>query len=91
MKPIEIRPILAAAVLCAAIATAQAADTTGCTPQEKQQAKQNAPSQKLDDTAAVICPPDVDPAMNAPTPKTGDKAVIPPPGSPGGDPNVQPK
>ena len=91
MKMIEIRPILAAAVLCAAFGTARAADTTGCTPQEKQQAKQNAPSQKLDDTAAVICPPDVDPAMKAPTPKTGDKAVIPAPGSPGGDPNVQPK
>jgi type IV secretory pathway VirB10-like protein len=91
MKMIEIRPILAAAVLCAALGTAQAADMTGCTPQEKQQAKQNAPSQKLDDTAAVICPPDVDRAMKAPTPSTGDKAVIPPPGSPGGNPNVQPK
>ena len=91
MKVIEIRPILAVVALCAAIGTAQAADTTGCTPQEKQQAKQNAPSQKLDDTAAVICPPDVDPAMKAPTPSTGVKAVIPPPGSPGGNPNVQPK
>lgn len=91
MKMIEIRPILAVAVLCAAMGTARAADTTGCTPQEKQQAKQNAPSQKLDDTAAVICPPDVDPAMKAPTPSTGDKAVIPPPGTPGGNPNVQPK
>ena len=91
MRMIEIRLILAVAVLCAAIGTARAADTTGCTPQEKQQAKQNAPSQKLDDTAAVICPPDVDPAMKAPTPSTGDKAVIPPPGTPGGNPNVQPK
>jgi hypothetical protein len=91
MKTIEIRPILAAILLCTALGTAQAADTTGCTPQEKQQAKQNAPGQKLDDTAAVICPPDVDPAMKAPTPKTGDKAVIPPPGSPGGNPSVQPK
>ncbi|MGC1355089.1 MAG: hypothetical protein WA851_04730 [Xanthobacteraceae bacterium] len=91
MRMIEIRLILAVAVLCTAIGTARAADTTGCTPQEKQQAKQNAPSQKLDDTAAVICPPDVDPAMKAPTPSTGDKAVIPPPGTPGGNPNVQPK
>jgi hypothetical protein len=29
--------------------------------------------------------------MKAPTPKTGDSSVIPPPGTPGGDPNVQPK
>jgi hypothetical protein len=35
----------------------------------------------------VICPPDIDPGMKAPTPKTGDTSVIPPPG----DPNVQPK
>jgi hypothetical protein len=83
--------VLGFAILCALTGTARAADTTGCTPQEKQQAKQNAPSQKLDDTAAVICPPDVDPAMKKPTPKTGDMPVIPPPGSPGGDPNVQPK
>jgi hypothetical protein len=29
--------------------------------------------------------------MTAPTPKTGDNPVIPPPGAPGGDPSVQPK
>jgi hypothetical protein len=39
----------------------------------------------------VICPPDVDPAMKAPTPETGKMPVIPPPGSPGGDQKVQPK
>lgn len=40
----------------------------------------------------VLCPPsDVDPAMRAPTPNTGTTPVIPPPGSPGGNPNVQPK
>jgi hypothetical protein len=40
----------------------------------------------------VICPPsNVDPAMRAPTPNIGSTPVIPPPGSPGGNPNVQPK
>jgi hypothetical protein len=29
--------------------------------------------------------------MRAPTPDTGNTPVIPPPGSPGGNPNVQPK
>jgi type IV secretory pathway VirB10-like protein len=91
MKMIKIGPVFALAVLCAVIGTARAADTTGCTPQERQQADQNSPSQRLNDTAAVICPPDVDPAMKKPTPKTGDTPVIPPPGTPGGDPNVQPK
>jgi len=91
MKMIKIGPIAALSLLCAAIWTAQAADTTGCTPQERQQADQNKLSQKLDDTAGVICPPDIDPAMKAPAPKTGDTPVIAPPGSPGGNPSVQPK
>jgi hypothetical protein len=64
------------------------ADTTGCTPQE--QSNQTL-SEKLNQSKGVICPPDVDQAMKAPTPKTGDTPVIPPPGTPGGDPNVQPK
>jgi hypothetical protein len=91
MRMIKKGRVVALVVLCAAIGNARAADTTGCTPQERQQAKQNEPSQKLGDTATVICPPDVDPAMKAPTPSTGDKAIIPPPGTPGGNPNIQPK
>jgi hypothetical protein len=40
----------------------------------------------------VLCPPEgVDPQMHAPTPDAGNTPVIPPPGSPGGDPNVRPK
>jgi hypothetical protein len=53
---------------------------TGCTPQERA----NQALQKSDaPNAGVICPPDVDRAMKAPTPKTGDTSVIPPPDSPG--------
>ena len=48
-------------------------------------------SDKLDQGGGVICPPNVDPAIKAPTPETGKMPVIPPPGSPGGDPNVKPK
>jgi hypothetical protein len=40
----------------------------------------------------VLCPPSgIDPEMRAPTPDTGKTPVIPPPGSPGGDPNLRPK
>ncbi len=40
----------------------------------------------------VLCPPaEVDPQMRAPAPDTGNTPVIPPPGSPGGNPNTQPK
>ena len=47
---------------------------------------------KLARSNGVLCPPSgVDPEIRAPTPETGDKPVIPPPGSPGGNPNVHPK
>jgi hypothetical protein len=47
---------------------------------------------KLARSDGTLCPPsNVDPAMRAPTPETGKMEVIPPPGSPGGDPNVRPK
>src|SRR6185437_6593538 len=48
-------------------------------------------SDKLDQGGGVICPPNVDPGIKAPAPDTGKMPVIPPPGSPGGDPKVQPK
>jgi hypothetical protein len=40
----------------------------------------------------TLCPPsNVDPQMRAPALETGKMPVIPPPGSPGGDPSVRPK
>jgi hypothetical protein len=48
-------------------------------------------SDKLARGDGVLCPPSVDPDMSAPPPGGGKTPVIPPPGSPGGDPNVQPK
>ena len=80
--------LVALAMTSAAAAQAQAPDPKGCTPQER---SSQALNQGADKNAGVICPPDIDPAMKAPTPNSGDNAVIPPPGSPGGDPNVQPK
>jgi hypothetical protein len=48
---------------------------------------------KLAKSDGILCPPaGVDPAMHAPTPETGSNTpVIPPPGSPGGNPNIRPK
>jgi hypothetical protein len=47
---------------------------------------------KLAKFDGVLCPPaGVDPQMRAPTPDTGNTPVIPPPGSPGGDPTIRPK
>jgi hypothetical protein len=48
---------------------------------------------KLAKTNGVLCPPSgVDPDMHAPAPSSdGTMPVIPPPGSPGGDPTIRPK
>ena len=50
-------------------------------------------SDKLARFAGVLCPPTgVDPEIRATTPETGSNMpVIPPPGSPGGDPTIRPK
>ena len=79
-----------------------AVDPKGCAPSERlQTGRQGAASSdgageplsdKLARTDGVICPPNVDPEIKAPTPDTGNKMpVVPPPGSPGGDQSVQPK
>jgi hypothetical protein len=49
-------------------------------------------SDQLAQSGGVICPPlQVDPAIKAPTPQGGSMPVVPPPGSPGGNQNIQPK
>jgi hypothetical protein len=48
-------------------------------------------SDKLARTDGVLCPPPVDPGMVSPPPAGGALEIIPPPGSPGGDPAVRPK
>ncbi len=73
---------LALSLAGTSLALAQTPDQKGCTPQEKS----NETLQKSGQNAGVMCPPDVDPAMKAPTPQTGDSPVVPPPSG-----NVQPK
>ena len=49
-------------------------------------------SDKLAESKGIICPPaGIDPEMQKTLPAGGELKVIPPPGSPGGSPNVQPK
>jgi len=69
-------------------AWAQPIDSKACSEQER---SNQTLSEKLGQTHGVICPPDIDRGMKAPTPDVGKTPVIPPPGSPGGNPNVQPK
>ena len=49
-------------------------------------------SERLAESKGVICPPaGVDPGMRQPPPEGGTIKVVPPPGSPGGNPAIQPK
>ncbi|HEX4112887.1 MAG TPA: hypothetical protein VH020_10155 [Stellaceae bacterium] len=56
-------------------------------------APNESPSKKLSDSKGVIHPPPTgDHSVVTPPPtETTNKAIIPPPGTPGGNPNVQPK
>jgi hypothetical protein len=74
------------------------ADPKACAPEEFQRLSPGpAPdprqtlSDKLERTEGVICPPNIDPDIKITPPDTGTMPVIPPPGSPGGDPTVRPK
>ena len=76
--------------LLASAAQAQNADPKACA-----NSPANSPggtlSDKLSQSNGVICPPNVDQGMKAPTPDTGKTPIIPPPGSPGGNPDLRPK
>jgi hypothetical protein len=49
-------------------------------------------SDELSRSKGVICPPaEVDPGISAPLTGRGVTPVIPPPGTPGGDPHIIPK
>ena len=87
----RITKLFAAMAFALAIASPVAAQTTdskACTEQER---NNQTLGEKLGQSGGVICPPEVDPGMKAPTPEGGKTPVIPPPGSPGGNPNIQPK
>jgi hypothetical protein len=54
--------------------------------------QQRSLSDQLAQSKGVICPPaGIDPEMRQAPPQGGALKVIPPPGSPGGNPGVQPK
>jgi|SRR5580704_12907905 hypothetical protein len=81
--------------------SAQTRDPKACSDDQRLGAGATAPqppaagnqdlSEKLAQTDGILCPPNIDPDIKAPTPQGGPMPVIPPPGSPGGDPSLRPK
>ncbi len=93
-KSLYVALTLALALTSAASAQTPTADPKAADPKACANGAPNSPgtlSDKLSQSNGVICPPNVDQGMKAPTPNTGKMPVIPPPGSPGGNPDVQPK
>ena len=82
--------ITSTTITSTALAQAQTVDPKACSEAARNSSGQSL-SDKLNQSNGVICPPNVDPGIKAPTPQAGKMPVIPPPGSPGGDPSVQPK
>ena len=82
--------VTSTAMTSTALAQAQPVDPKACSEAARNSSGQSL-SDKLNQSNGVICPPNVDPGIKAPTPQAGKTPVIPPPGSPGGDPSVQPK
>jgi hypothetical protein len=67
-----------------------------CPPSVGNNADETAGSRTLSDqlsqSKGVICPPaGIDPGISVPASGGGRTPVIPPPGTPGGDPSIQPK
>jgi hypothetical protein len=91
MPALVSRVIVFALVLAAACPTLAQTPSTDKKPCSPPSDSSKSLSEKLDQSGGVICPPDVDPGMKAPAPETGKMPVIPPPGSPGGNPQIQPK
>jgi hypothetical protein len=101
------RLVLAAFMLCAACSVSAAQTTvppgaehpgSACPPGAGRDAPtvgketDKSLSDQLAQSKGVICPPaGVDPGMRQPPPEGGTMKVIPPPGSPGGNPDVVPK
>lgn len=102
-----LRAILSAMLLTTSIGIAAAQPTTlppstgqraDCPPGTGPNApavgrdSKNSLSDQLAASKGVICPPaGIDPEIRQRPPEGGAMKIIPPPGTPGGDPSVQPK
>lgn len=79
-------------VRCAPVQPPVAQQGTGAPSQQTTGQSREPLSDRLAQSDGVMCPPnEVDRQMHKSPPEEGKTPVIPPPGSPGGDPTVRPK
>lgn len=94
VKHVVVRECIVAFSIVLGSAVPAVCQTGNSTPQDCTPGKSNSSDQnlsgKLSQSNGVLCPPNIDPGMTAPTPNKGNMPVIPPPGS-SPNQNVQPK
>jgi hypothetical protein len=86
-------PSSQATVRCAPIQPPNAAEQGRGAPPGQTTGQSREPlSDRLAQADGVMCPPsNIDPQMHKDAPDGGRTPVLPPPGSPGGDPSLRPK
>ncbi|MDQ8728146.1 hypothetical protein [Bradyrhizobium sp. LHD-71] len=85
-------PSSQATVRCAPIRPPDSGPGTGAPPGQTTGQSREPLSDRLAQSEGLLCPPsNLDPKMQKDAPEEGKTPVIPPPGSPGGDPSVRPK
>jgi hypothetical protein len=87
----KIATFCAGLLILAATSMAAAAQTSNPSRCAQPHGSGNNLSGQLGQSGGVICPPDMDPNINQPVPHQGTMPIVPAPGTPGGNPNVQPK
>lgn len=81
-----------ATVRCAPVQPPNSGQGTGVPPGQTTGQSREPLSDRLAQSDGLLCPPsNIDPQMQKDAPNEGKTPVIPPPGSPGGDPNLRPK
>lgn len=78
-------------VRCAPTQVPRAGEGPAVAPPTTGQSPGTTLSDKLAQSDGVLCPPPVDSDIQKRPPDVGNTPVIPPPGTPGGDPTVRPK
>jgi hypothetical protein len=86
-------PSSQATVRCAPVQPPNAAEEGKAVPPGQTTGQSREPlSDRLAQSDGVMCPPsNIDPQMHKDAPNEGRTPVLPPPGSPGGDPSLRPK
>jgi len=86
------QPVPQGTLRCAPVQPPGAEQGKGAPPGQTTGQSRQPLSDRLAQSDGIMCPPsNIDPQMHKDAPHEGRTPVLPPPGSPGGDPTLRPK